>query len=97
MLPDLAPTGRRVEVPVGSPLSNSGRVSWRTSTFTWDQASVLVQLGLIEASTLPVAGIESARKALDPELAVERSNGSRQPKQVSIQPTMERIDAKTAV
>ena len=34
----------------------------------WDQASVLVQLGLIEAGTLPVAGIESARKALDPSL-----------------------------
>ena len=34
----------------------------------WDQASVLVQLGLLEAGTLPVAGIESARKALDPSL-----------------------------
>ncbi len=34
----------------------------------WDQASVLVQLGLLEPGTLPVAGIESARKALDPKL-----------------------------
>jgi len=34
----------------------------------WDQASVLVQIGLIEAGTLPVAGTESARKALDPSL-----------------------------
>lgn len=34
----------------------------------WDQASVLVQLGLLDASDLPVVGAESARKALDPSL-----------------------------
>jgi carboxymethylenebutenolidase len=34
----------------------------------WDQASVLVQLGLIDTSKLPVAGVESARKVLDPKL-----------------------------
>ncbi|PSB44808.1 hypothetical protein C7B80_19490, partial [Cyanosarcina cf. burmensis CCALA 770] len=34
----------------------------------WDQASVLVQLGLLEPGTLPVVGVESARKVLDPSL-----------------------------
>jgi carboxymethylenebutenolidase len=34
----------------------------------WDQASVLVQIGLLDASKLPVAGVESARKVLDPTL-----------------------------
>jgi carboxymethylenebutenolidase len=34
----------------------------------WDQASVLVQLGLLDAKTLPVAGVESARKVIDPSL-----------------------------
>jgi len=34
----------------------------------WDQASVLVQLGLLDPTKLPVAGIESARKAVDPKL-----------------------------
>jgi carboxymethylenebutenolidase len=34
----------------------------------WDQASVLVQLGLLDAGTLPVVGVESAHKALDPSL-----------------------------
>jgi len=34
----------------------------------WDQASVLVQLGLLDAKTLPVTGIESARKVLDNSL-----------------------------
>ena len=35
----------------------------------WDQASVLAQLGLIDAATLPVCGADTARKALDPSLA----------------------------
>jgi carboxymethylenebutenolidase len=34
----------------------------------WDQASVLVQLGLIDPKGLPVADAESARKVLDPRL-----------------------------
>jgi hypothetical protein len=32
----------------------------------WDQASVLVQLGLLDPTGLPVAGVEVARKVLDP-------------------------------
>ena len=32
----------------------------------WDQASVLVQLGLLDATALPVAGVETARKVVDP-------------------------------
>jgi len=34
----------------------------------WDQASVLAQIGLIDSASLPVAGVESARKVLDPTL-----------------------------
>ncbi|MSR79670.1 MAG: hypothetical protein EXS11_02965 [Gemmataceae bacterium] len=34
----------------------------------WDQASVLVQIGLLDPSHLPVAGAETARKVLNPEL-----------------------------
>ena len=32
----------------------------------WDQASVLVQVVLIDPEELPVSGAESARKVLDP-------------------------------
>jgi carboxymethylenebutenolidase len=32
----------------------------------WDQASALVQLGLLDPAGLPVAGAEVARKALEP-------------------------------
>jgi carboxymethylenebutenolidase len=34
----------------------------------WDQASVLVQVGLLERDRLPVVGVEAARKVLDPDL-----------------------------
>jgi len=34
----------------------------------WDQASVLAQIGAIDAVGLPVAGAETARRLLDPTL-----------------------------
>jgi len=34
----------------------------------WDQASVLIQAGLLDAKGLPVSGAESARKIIDPAL-----------------------------
>ena len=67
MLPGRAPTGRRVEVPLVAIVKfREGKLAHEH--IYWDQASVLVQIGLIEAGTLPVAGIESARKALDTSL-----------------------------
>ena len=67
MLPGLAPTGRRVEVPLVAIVRfRQGKLAHEH--IYWDQASVLVQLGLLDAGTLPVAGVESARKALDPSL-----------------------------
>jgi carboxymethylenebutenolidase len=43
----------------------------------WDQASVLVQVGLLNPEGLPVAGIESARKLLDETLPSNELMGSR--------------------
>ncbi len=34
----------------------------------WDQASVLVQIGKLDPRSLPVAGVETARKLADPKL-----------------------------
>src|SRR5262245_16586722 len=67
MLPGVPPTGKRVEVPLVA------IVRFRNDKLAhehiyWDQASVLVQLGLLDTTLLPVAGVESARKALDPSL-----------------------------
>jgi carboxymethylenebutenolidase len=67
MLPGIAPTGKRVEVPLVAIVRfREGKLAHEH--IYWDQASVLVQLGLLDVVTLPVAGIESARKALDPSL-----------------------------
>ena len=67
MLPGIAPTGRRVEVALVVIVRfRDGRLAHEH--IYWDQASVLAQLGLIDAARLPVAGAESARKALDPSL-----------------------------
>ena len=71
MLPGVPPTGRRVEVPlvVVVQLRDGEIVCER---IYWDQASVLVQLGLIDPSTLPVVGAETARKVQDPSLPSNR-------------------------
>ena len=67
MLPGVAPTGKRVEVPLVAIVRfRDGKLAHEH--IYWDQASVLVQIGLIDAAKLPVAGIESARKVLDPTL-----------------------------
>jgi carboxymethylenebutenolidase len=67
MLPGIAPTGRQVEVALVVVVRfRDGKVAHEH--IYWDQASVLVQLGLIDPARLPVAGAESARKVLDPRL-----------------------------
>jgi carboxymethylenebutenolidase len=67
MLPGVKPTGKRVEVPLVAIVRfRDGKVAHEH--IYWDQASVLVQLGLIDPANLPVAGVDSARKALDPSL-----------------------------
>jgi carboxymethylenebutenolidase len=67
MLPGIPPTGRPVEVPLVVVVQlGEGRVV--CERIYWDQASVLVQLGLLDPSKLPVAGAETAQKVLDPTL-----------------------------
>jgi len=67
MLPQIAPTGRRVEVALVVVVRfRDGKLAHEH--IYWDQASVLAQLGLIDPDGLPVAGAESARKVLDPRL-----------------------------
>ena len=67
MLPGIAPTGKRVEVALVAIIGfREGKVSHEH--IYWDQASVLVQLGLLDASRLPVAGSGSAAKVRNPSL-----------------------------
>ena len=67
MLPGIPPTGKRVEVPFVAIIRFRGDKLEHEHIY-WDQASVLVQLGLIDPDGLPIVGAESARKALDPSL-----------------------------
>ena len=68
MLPRIPPTGRPVEVGLVVVVRfRDGKLAHEH--IYWDQASVLAQVGLIDPSGLPVAGVESARKVLDPRPA----------------------------
>jgi carboxymethylenebutenolidase len=67
MLPGIAPTGKQVEVPVVAIiLFRDGKLAHEH--IYWDQASVLVQVGLLDPGTLPVVGIDSARKLMNRSL-----------------------------
>src|ERR1700734_4330293 len=66
MLPGIPPTNRRVEVPLVAIVRfRDGKLAHEH--IYWDQASVLKQLGLLNDPSLPVVGVESARKVLDPK------------------------------
>lgn len=71
MLPHVPPTGKRVEVAfVVIAGVKDGKISHEH--IYWDQATVLVQLGLLNPDGLPVCGPEAARKILDPSLPVRK-------------------------
>ena len=63
-LPGVAPTGRTVALPVVVVVGFDGdKVA--SEQIYWDQASLLVQIGLLDPSLLPVCGAEQAAKVLD--------------------------------
>ena len=68
MLPGISPTGKRVEIAVAVIIKfDEGKVAHEH--IYWDQASVLVQLGLLDPTGFPVSGAESAQKVLDPQVS----------------------------
>ena len=71
MLPGVAPTGKAVSVPLVAIVAFRGDRLHHEHIY-WDQASVLVQVGLLQADGLPVAGAETARKAMDETLPSNR-------------------------
>ncbi|HLW55123.1 MAG TPA: ester cyclase [Candidatus Angelobacter sp.] len=65
MLPGIAPTNRRVEIPLVAIVGfRDGKLV--SEHIYWDQASVLKQIGLLPDSRLPVFGAETARKVMNP-------------------------------
>lgn len=64
LLPGVPPTGRRIElVTVLVVQFENGKMA--TEHIHWDQASALVQIGLLDPTNLPVVGAEAAHKMLD--------------------------------
>jgi carboxymethylenebutenolidase len=67
MLPGIPPTHRKVEVQTVVVVQfEEAKIA--CERIYWDQASVLVQLGLLDPTGLPVAGVASARKFEDHHL-----------------------------
>lgn len=64
MLPGIPPTGKPVEVAMLVVVQFEGDKLAHEHLY-WDQASVLVQLGLLQSAGLPVVGAEGAQSALD--------------------------------
>jgi carboxymethylenebutenolidase len=63
LLPGIPPTGKLVELPhVVVMKFEDGKVAHEH--IWWDQASLLVQVGLLDPTNLPVAGVEQAKKLL---------------------------------
>jgi len=61
MLPGIAPTNRRVEVPLVAIVHfRDDKLAYEH--IYWDQASVLKQIGLLQDPKLPVFGAETAHK-----------------------------------
>lgn len=75
MLPGIAPTHRRVEVPLVAIVGfRDGKLA--SERIYWDQASVLKQIGLLSDPRLPVRGAETARKVIDPKFGSEAAGGA---------------------
>jgi carboxymethylenebutenolidase len=64
LLPGIPPSGRTLEIPTVIVAKFRGDKLYHEHIY-WDQASLLVQLGLIDPKGLPVAGAEEAQKMLD--------------------------------
>src|SRR5262245_37643593 len=82
LLPGVAPTGKRVELPFVVVVQFEGDKVAHEHPY-WDQASVLIQVGLLDR-TLPVLGGETAAQVLDPtrpmnELIRRAANGTGNP------------------
>jgi carboxymethylenebutenolidase len=70
MLPGMAPTNRRVEVPLVAIVHFRGDKLAHEHIY-WDQGSVLKQIGMLNDSRLPVFGVETARKVSKTKASVD--------------------------
>ena len=76
MLPGIRPTHRKVEVPFVVVVQFQGD-QIACERIYWDQASVLVQIGVLDPAGLPVVGVEQAHKFENPRLPSNELIGRR--------------------
>jgi len=85
LLPGIPPTGKRVELPhVVVMKFENGKVAHEH--VYWDQASALVQVGLLDPTNLPVAGAEQARQLLRLALGSDLMRGAAAELEGAVQP-----------
>jgi carboxymethylenebutenolidase len=71
MLPGVPATDKHVELPIVVVIRlENGKIAHEH--IYWDQASLLVQVGLLDPRTLPVIGVDQARTLLDQSLPLNR-------------------------
>ena len=76
MLPGIEPTHRKVEIPMVAVVQFKGD-KIACERIYWDQASVLVQIGLLSRASLPVTGVEQTRKFENPQLPSNQLMGGK--------------------
>jgi carboxymethylenebutenolidase len=75
ILPGVPPTGRYFEIACVVVMSfKDGKIAHEH--IYWDQASVLVQVGLLDPKLLPVAGQEQAKRLLELSQQAANTNGT---------------------
>jgi len=67
LLPGIKPTGKEVRIPMVAIVQFRGNKLCSEHLY-WDQASVLVQVGLLDPAQLPVTGAEAADRVVDEEM-----------------------------
>jgi carboxymethylenebutenolidase len=70
-LPGIPPTGRSVELPHVVIMGFEGdKVAYEH--IYWDQASLLVQIGVLDPGDLPIVGADQSRAMVDPSRPLNR-------------------------
>jgi carboxymethylenebutenolidase len=74
ILPGISPTGRYVQIPCVVVMNfKDGKIAHEH--IYWDQASLLVQVGLLDQKLLPVTGREQAKRLVELSQKADNTNG----------------------
>jgi carboxymethylenebutenolidase len=76
MLPGIPPTGRYIELPHVVIMNfKDGKIAHEH--IYWDQASLLVQVGLLDPKLLPVTGKEQTKRLVELSQQADSTNGTK--------------------